>query len=165
MRDLASEQLKIMPYLVDGHNLIPKLGLRLDSFDDEEVLITRLQEFCRIRRAQVAVYFDGAPAGHLPMRKAGAVTAHFIRLGSSADAAIEVRLARLGKQARNWTVVSSDGRVQAAGRAVHARVLSSEEFSRQISTAAQQAGLPKRESGPSPEEVEEWLSLFKARKG
>ena len=42
-----------MPYLIDGHNLIPKLGLRLDSLDDEEQLIPRLQEFCRLRRAQV----------------------------------------------------------------------------------------------------------------
>ncbi len=154
-----------MPYLIDGHNLIPKLGLRLDSFDDEEALIARLQEFCRLRRVQVEVYFDGAPPGHPPTSQAGAVTAHFVRLGSSADAAIEVRLARLGKQARNWTVVSSDGRVQAAGRAVHAEALSSEEFAHQVSTAAQQAGIAKQEKSLSPEEVDEWLSLFKAKKG
>jgi predicted RNA-binding protein with PIN domain len=154
-----------MPFLVDGHNLIPKLGLRLESFDDEEALIARLQEFCRLRRAQVEVYFDGAPPGQPPTRKAGAVTAHFVRLGSTADAAIEVRLARLGKQARNWTVVSSDGRVQNAARAVHAGVFSSEEFTRQISAAASQATISKRENGLSPEEVDEWLSLFKAKKG
>jgi predicted RNA-binding protein with PIN domain len=154
-----------MPFLIDGHNLIPKLGLRLDSFDDEEALIARLQEFCRLRRAQVEVYFDGAPPGQPPTRKAGAVTAHFVRLGSTADTAIEVRLARLGKQARNWTIVSSDGRVQNAARAAHAGVLSSEEFTRQVSTAASQAAISKRENGLSPEEVDEWLSLFKAKKG
>ena len=49
-----------MAYMIDGHNLIPKLGLRLDSLDDEEQLLALLQEFCRLRRAQVEVYFDGA---------------------------------------------------------------------------------------------------------
>ena len=39
-----------MPFLIDGHNLIPKLGLRLDSFDDEVELINKLNEFCRITR-------------------------------------------------------------------------------------------------------------------
>jgi predicted RNA-binding protein with PIN domain len=154
-----------MPTLIDGHNLIPKLGLRLDSFDDEQALIVRLQEFCRLRRLQVEVYFDGAPPGHPRIRKAGAVTAHFVRLGLSADAAIELRLAQLGKQARNWTVVSSDGRVQVAGRAAHAAVLSSEEFARQVSAATQQVGIPKHEHGLNPQEVDEWLSLFKTRKG
>ena len=44
-----------MPYLIDGHNLIPKLGLRLDSMDDEMELIAILQEFCRVERRQVDV--------------------------------------------------------------------------------------------------------------
>ena len=50
-------------YEVDGHNLIPKVGLRLDSFDDEMELVALLQEFARLHRRQVEVYFDGAPAG------------------------------------------------------------------------------------------------------
>ena len=154
-----------MPYLIDGHNLIPKLGLRLDSPDDEEALIARLQDFCRARRAQAEVYFDGAPPGYPSERKSGAVTAHFVRQGSSADAAIDARLTRLGKQARNWTVVSSDRRVQAAGSAAHATVLSSEEFARQVSALGVQAAQPKRETGLEPGEVDEWLSLFKTRKG
>jgi predicted RNA-binding protein with PIN domain len=155
-----------MPYLVDGHNLIPKLGLRLDSVDDEEQLISRLQEFCSLRRAQVEVFFDGAPPGQAPIRKAGAVTAHFIRLGSSADAAIENQLIRLGKAARNWTVVSSDGRVQRAAGSVHAGILSSEEFSREISKAqALRASRTKHEATLAPNEVEEWLDFFNRKRG
>jgi hypothetical protein len=154
-----------MRYLVDGHNLIPKLGLRLDALDDEEALLARLQQFCRLRQAQVEVYFDGAPPGFPPTRKSGAVTAHFVRQGTSADAAIEVRLERLGKQSRNWTVVSSDRRVQNAARAAHSAALSSEEFARQISLVAQQAAVSQREAGLGPEDVEEWLKEFNARKG
>jgi hypothetical protein len=52
-----------MPYLIDGHNLIPKLGLRLDSMEDEMELVSILQEFCRLEDRQVEVYFDGAPPG------------------------------------------------------------------------------------------------------
>ena len=154
-----------MPYLIDGHNLIPKLGLRLDSCDDELALVTRLQEFCRLRRAQVEVYFDGAPPGQPVIRKFGAVTAHFVRLGSSADAAIEKRLERLGKAARNWIVVSSDHRVQNAAQAAHAQSVSSEAFARQV-VAAQSApaSTQKADRSLSPEEVEAWLSLFEGRK-
>jgi predicted RNA-binding protein with PIN domain len=152
-----------MPYLIDGHNLIPKLGLRLDSMDDEEQLIPRLQEFCRLRRAQVEVFFDGALPGQPANRKAGAVTAFFIRRGATADAAIENRLARLGKAARNWTVVSSDGRVQRAARAVHAGTFSSEEFAREISRA-QAISKVKHEATLPPNDVEEWLDIFSRKR-
>lgn len=155
-----------MPYLVDGHNLIPKAGLRLDQIDDEQELLARLGEFCRLRRAQVEVFFDGAPPGQARDRTQGSVTAHFVRQASSADAAIEARLAALGRQARNWTVVSSDGRVQAAARAAHAELLSSEEFVLEMSRANRK-GVPASggESPLSPEEVEEWLSFFHRKKG
>ncbi len=155
-----------MFYLVDGHNLIPKLGLRLESPDDEAELIQRLQEYCRLRRARVEVYFDGAPPGQVSKRPAGAVTAYFIRQGSTADAALEGRLARLGRQARNWTVVSSDRRVQQAARSVHAHALASEEFALERSRV-QSAGSAKLkgEATLAPEEVEEWLKEFDRRRG
>ena len=153
-----------MPYLIDGHNLIPKLGLRLDSFDDELDLIARLQEFCRIRRAKVEVYFDGAPPGQSGVRSAGAVTAHFVRLGSSADAAIEVRLEAMGRSAKNWTVVSSDHRVQRAAQSVHASVITSDEFARQVAAAqVERTMISKGEAILNPDEVEEWLNIFKKR--
>src|SRR5262245_2786427 len=104
-----------MPYLIDGHNLIPKLGLRLDSIDDEMELIAILQEFHRLKHTsagQVEVYFDAAPTSQARIRKLGAITAHFVRLGTSADNAIRNRLKKLGRSARNWTVVSSDRQVQ-----------------------------------------------------
>ncbi len=150
-----------MEYLVDGHNLIPKLGWRLESLDDEEKLIQLLQEFGRLRRAQLEIYFDGALPGHASKRAAGTVTAHFIRQGSTADAAIEVRLAQLGRQARNRTIVSSDKRVLQAARAVHAHVLTSEDFAAEISRIqAASSSKIKTEATLAPEEVEEWLKEF-----
>lgn len=152
-----------MRYLIDGHNLIPALGLRLDALDDEMELIARLQEFCRLRRAHAEVYFDGAPAGQAGTRPMGLVTARFVRQGLSADAAIEHRLAQLGARAREWTVVSSDRRVRQAARAAHAATLTAAEFARQMfpSPRLPLASAAKTESPLSPQEVEEWLRIFR----
>ena len=152
-----------MPYLVDGHNLIPKLGLRLDSMDDEMELISILQEFCRVERRQVEVYFDGAPAPQAGQRKLGAIRAHFVRLGDSADNAIRGKLKGLGKSARNWTVVSSDRQVQAEARAASAEVISSEAFAGMLKRARDSSPKPEPERNLSPKEVEDWLKLFEER--
>jgi len=153
-----------MPYLIDGHNLIPKLGLRLDSIDDEMELIAILQEFCRLERRQVEVFFDGAPASQSGTRKLGAVSAHFVRLGTTADDAIRNRLKRLGKSARNWTVVSSDRQVQANAHASQAEVISSDAFAGLLKQARNSAPKPNDDRKISQQEVEEWLKLFEQRR-
>jgi predicted RNA-binding protein with PIN domain len=152
-----------MPYLVDGHNLIPKLGLRLDSVDDEMELITILQEFCRLEHRQVEVFFDGAPTPHAGTRKLGSVTAHFVRLGTTADDAIRKRLKALGKSARNWTVVSSDRQVQAEARAALAESISSDTFAAMLRQARDSAPKPGSERKLSPQEIDDWLKLFEER--
>ena len=153
-----------MPYLIDGHNLIPKLGLRLEAVDDELDLLVLLQEFSRLRRAKVEVYFDGAPPGLSSPRKAGMVTAHFVSKGFCADAAIEARLLNLKRAARNWTVVSSDGRVQRAAGSTGASAMSAEEFAMEMSKA-QTRRMPKSKGDAllSPDEVEEWMTFFENR--
>lgn len=155
-----------MPYLMDGHNLIPKFGLRLDSVDDEMELVSILQEFARLKRQQVEVYFDGAPVGSSGTRSLGAVRAHFIRLGQTADNAIRARLNKMGKSAKNWVVVSSDHEVQSAARASQARFLSAEEFVKLAKKAMQSPpNTRSAEKNLSPQEVEEWLRLFRDRGG
>lgn len=155
-----------MPYLIDGHNLIPKLGLRLDSMDDEMELIAILQEFCRLERKQVEVYFDGAPAPHAGTRKLGVVTAHFVPLGTTADDAIRSRLRSMGKSAKSWTVVSSDRQVQAEAHTARAVVISSEVFTKQLKQARQSAPKPADDRKLSQQEVDDWLKFFKdGRKG
>lgn len=153
-----------MPYLIDGHNLIPHIpGLSLTDVDDELQLIELLQEFCRRARKNVEVFFDNSPPGGLRVRTFGPVTARFIRQGATADQAIQARLRKLARAARNWTVVSSDLAVQAAARAAQARPLSSEDFARllrQPSGKAQADAVENRQIDLSPDDVEEWLRLF-----
>ena len=153
-----------MPYLIDGHNLIPKLGLRLDSADDELELVAILQEFCRLERRQVEIFFDGAPSHLSGTRKLGAATAHFSPVGKTADDAIRRRLQKLGKAAKNWTVVSSDREVQSNARAAHAEVISSEEFAKMIRKAMDSRQASKGERVISEEEIDEWLMIFRERK-
>lgn len=153
-----------MPYLIDGHNLIPKLGLRLDSMDDENELIAILQEYCRLERKQLEVYFDGAPAPHAGTRSLGNVTAHFVPLGMTADEAIRKRLKKMGKSAKNWTVVSSDRQVQAESRAALASVVSSDEFAKQLKQARRSAPKPTNDRKLSKQEVDDWLKVFEQRR-
>ena len=153
-----------MPYLIDGHNLIPKLGLRLDSMDDEQELIAILQEYSRIeRKKQVEVYFDGAPPPHAGTRRLGTITAHFVLLGTTADDAIKRRLKKMGKSAKNWTVVSSDRQVQAEARSARAEIVSSDEFAKKLKQARESAPKPANDRKLSQQEVDDWLKLFEGR--
>jgi len=153
-----------MPYLIDGHNLIPKIpGLSLQELDDEEQLIQLLQEYCRKKRKQVEVFFDNASPGGVRARNFGLVIARFVRQGSTADQAIRERLIRMGKLARNWTVVSSDLAVQSAARAAQARPMSSESFASLLANAFDEQPVDQganRETGLDVDDLDEWLKLF-----
>ena len=154
-----------MPYLIDGHNLIPKLGLRLDEIDDEIELAYILQEFARMKRQQIEVYFDGAPPASAGTRKLGTVTGHFISRGQSADSAMRARLNNMGKSAKNWTVVSSDREVQSSAKVNQAKFISSEEFVKLVKTTLSNSTKTQVDDKKmSNQEVEEWLKLFGERK-
>jgi uncharacterized protein len=150
-----------MPYLIDGHNLIPKIGLRLDNPDDELELAHILQDFSRVKRQQVEVYFDGAPPGQAGMRKIGMVKAHFVRIGQTADSAIRARLASMGKDAKNWAVVSSDREVQSGARVHKAQFMSSEEFVKMVRAAlSASTQTATDEKSISQGDIDEWMRLF-----
>ncbi len=139
--------------------------MSLRAIDDEEQLIELLQVFQRVRRVKVEVFFDKAPAGQARTHRYGNVTAHFIRQGLPADEAILQRLHRLGKDARNWSVVSSDRHIQTQAHGLQAQVISSEDFSTRLAEALRQTPGPAGgESKLGESEVEEWLKIFKSRK-
>lgn len=153
-----------MPYLIDGHNLIPKVGLHLNSPDDEMELVAILKEFARLKRQQVEVYFDGAPIGQAGTRKLGTVRAHFVPLGQTADSAIRSRLKKMEKDAKNWIIVSSDHEVQSAARVVRAQIVTSEEFVKMLRAATNSAPKANTENKKlSAQEVDEWLKLFREK--
>jgi len=154
-----------MPYMIDGHNLIPKVhGLSLQRLDDEMELIKKLQTFARVRRQSLEVYFDKAAAGQAGTRSFGTVKAIFVPGSSSADAAIRDRLHKMGRKARSWKVVSSDRQVQAEARYCQAEIVTSEAFAIMLEDALiQSVKSPGENKGLTETEVDDWLKMFNQR--
>lgn len=151
-----------MPFIIDGHNLISKTpGISLKQLDDEEKLIRRVQAFCGSAQKQAEIYFDRAAPGHAGKRKYGRVTAVFVHEGTTADEAIRRRLLQLKRQARNWTVISSDRQVQSEARSTGAGVISAEAFSEMMENQRAEDTI----SGKTPigdEDIADWLAAFGA---
>jgi predicted RNA-binding protein with PIN domain len=165
---VSRDTLANMNYLIDGHNLIAHIpNLDLSMPDDEEQLIAMLSRYGEYERGKFEVYFDGAPVGQAGRSSRGRVLAYFVPESTTADEAIKKRLIRLGKSARSWTVVTSDHAVQAAAREMHAQVTKSEDFSRLLLPTvyiAPGVGQDSSDQPLSPDEVEEWIKLFKQGK-
>jgi uncharacterized protein len=151
-----------MRYLIDGHNLIPKIrSLSLQDIDDEEKLIAYLNRFSTKARAQVEVYFDKAPIDSARSVKIGAVRVHFIRMGSSADAAMIERVQKMGTSTQGVTVVSSDHAIQNVAKRMKLKLISSDEFSGLIEDKlARQEVSVDNGTRLSDDEISEWLRLF-----
>jgi len=152
-----------MNLIIDGHNLIPYIpGIALDDPEDEIALIKRLVDYAREYKATIDVFFDQAMHGQHGERSFGAVKAHFVQKGKTADQAIIAFLHRLGKSAWNYQVVTSDRMVIAAVKSMHAGHLTSAGFAAQMAKADQvQAGEEDPQPELSPGEVDEWEKMFK----
>lgn len=148
-----------MPYLIDGHNLIPHVrGLNLQQLDDEQELVKRLDAYFQRQRKQAVLYFDHAqPGGSADMRRAF-LQVHFVRPPAIADDAILQHLRKLGGEAKNWVMVSSDQEVRQGAERMGARTLASETFAALLENDS--AGGPEK-SQNLPEDLDYWLNLFK----
>ena len=147
-----------MPYLIDGHNLIPRVrGLNLQQLDDEQALIARLEVYFQGQRKQAVVYFDRAQPGGSPDIKRAFLKVHFVRPPAIADTAILRHLRRLKGEARNWVVVSSDNEVRLGAEHLGARVLSSEEFAVLLDGKTQKS---VKEPKPGGDDIDFWLKTF-----
>jgi predicted RNA-binding protein with PIN domain len=151
-----------MPLLIDGHNLIAQVAsLRLSDQDDEHQLVELVRGFCARVATKATVYFDkGNPASLDPL-PAGGVSVRFVREPRTADQAIVRHLARLGGDAKNWTVVSSDREVQRAAARSGARTVTSQAFARALLDRPGTAGPDKPGEAPSEDEIAYWEKRFR----
>ena len=150
-----------MPFLIDGHNLIPHIsGLSLSQLDDELALLDLLDGYFKNERKNAIVFFDrAAPGGNQDIRR-GFVTAHFTRPPLNADQAIRNAVRELGRSAANYTVITSDNEVGDRARRMGAKVLSSAEFAQKLSAGRK----VKKSSKQEPvEDVDYWLKVFKGK--
>ncbi len=160
-----------MNYIIDGHNLIAKIpGLDLSMPDDEERLIKLLSRFGQSGKHRVEVFFDDAPARQSGTRSYGRLRAHFVTVHQTADQAIIERLRKLGRSAREWSVVSSDRSVQVAAKEVHAHVIDSDDFAKHLLEVLSNAATVQSSSDDkmgaaelTEDEIKEWLAIFKQR--
>jgi predicted RNA-binding protein with PIN domain len=152
-----------MPYLIDGHNLIAQIAdISLDEPNDEARLLTRLRSFCARTGRKVFVYFDRRAPGAQDPPSAGGLTIHFVRSPRTADDAILAHLRRLGREAHNWTVVSSDHEIQQAARRAGSRIQISSDFAKSLTpTETVTEGSEKPTPPSSQDEVAEWERLFR----
>lgn len=153
-----------MPYLIDGHNLIPHIsGINLSDLDDEIKLIQSLHIFANKRRSKIEVYFDQAHTGQSHSQNHGLLKAVFVQQESTADNAIKSRLSQLGKGARNWTVVSSDREIRVEARSCRSKVLTSPEFAKLLRdqlSEIQKEGEDTDSPDQSNLEVDYWMDQF-----
>lgn len=156
-----------MVILIDGHNLIPHIpGLSLAQFDDEQKLVEMLQVFARVRRKKVEVIFDKAPMGQALKRTYGTIRVQSARPGLNADEEIRLRLEALGASARQYTVVSSDLRVQTYARAARAKIEGSDSFAQQVMGALAQATKQNDQAGErtlDAQEIAMWMEIFNSK--
>lgn len=152
----------IMPYLIDGHNLIGQLpDISLDGPNDEALLVQQLISFAARTGKRCVVIFDyGLPGGKSRM-STRAVQVVFASQRSSADRVMIERIGKI-KDPRNWTVVSSDQDVQEAARLRKMQVMTSPDFAllmksppKPVIDAGEQADVRLSE-----DEVDEWLAFF-----
>lgn len=156
-----------MPYLIDGHNLIASMsGIDLEDPEDELHLIAKLRTVCARTGKGIVVYFDRRAPGTESLSSTGGLTVRFVTPPTSADEAIQDHLQRIGREAPNWTVVSSDRAVQTAAHQAGAKYLDSRTFARQFMSDQTPAMDPEK---PDPqlteEEITKWERLFKQRRG
>ena len=151
-----------MPYLIDGHNLIPHLGLRLADPEDEAKLVIALQRYFARTGRQGTVYFDRRAAGGSPGSTTRHLVVHFVAAPRSADDAIRDHLQRLRGEARNWVVVSNDQAVRRAAAQSGARSMAAGDCAHEVRGAAASSLSEKPEASPTADEVAEFERLFGA---
>ncbi|MDO9546123.1 MAG: NYN domain-containing protein [Pelolinea sp.] len=151
-----------MPYLIDGHNLIPKIpGIQLNHLDDELSLFAILDNYFKQIRKKGVVYFDHASHGAPTVPNTAYLQAHFVRKPSSADEAILLRLNELGGDARNYTIVTSDHWVADNARSAGASVVSSDDFARTLRLHTQNS-FKKLKTGDE-NDIDFWLDIFQSK--
>ncbi len=164
-----------MHYLIDGHNLIARLpDIELDDPDDEAKLVLRLRRWTAAgQKRLVTVFFDGGlPGGEWRRLSSGRVKPIFATADGAADALLIDRV----RQARNpsaYTLITSDQQILAVAKARRMPHLTSEAFARQLVEFDRQryadegnmASPPPEDPILSPQEVDEWLDIFRHGSG
>ena len=164
-----------MHFLIDGHNLIGKMPtLSLSDPEDEVKLILHLKGWVNAApNRRVTIYFDGGSIGGFSNRLSSKdIRVIFAPRGKQADDLLIDQLKGL-KNARNYTLITSDRRILNEAAVSRVKALQSEAFVEQegFGTFPKEKEKPTYvEEDPKPDkpldprlsesEIKEWLDLF-----
>ena len=149
-----------MPFLIDGHNLVPHIrGLRLDDPDDEQKLIALLRAYLVRVDKKGVVFFDKGVPGGAGNWSNNVLEVRFAPAPRTADDLIRDRLVK-ERNPRGLVVVSADRAVVTAARRAGAIVQHPAEFAEQLVEPAKKE--QPKEAGLSADEVAEWEKAFRA---
>jgi predicted RNA-binding protein with PIN domain len=151
-----------MPIIIDGHNLIGKMkSISLADPEDEAKLISILARHLLLTGQKAIVVFDkGADGDFAPRLKGPNMEIIFAPPGGSADAII-IDLIKRDPNPKGLTIVSSDNEIRRCGRSRRTRLISADNFAKQLESGSQRTRKSKKRSnGPADIDVEEWLDYF-----
>jgi len=147
-----------MPFLIDGHNLIPHTkGISLQDTDDESELLSILADYFKRIRKKAFVFFDrGFSTGNSGVPSAF-VKAHFVKPPLNADKALIQFLTAKKKAAKNYTVVTSDREIVEQAQKLGAHTISSSTFAGTMNDKSK--GIEESRTEPD-NDIEYWMKIF-----
>lgn len=144
-----------MPYLIDGNNLMPVLGIAR-----RKELLEEVSKFAQVKKVKVTVVFDGAEEDFFPDGSSyKGVKIFYARQNSDADTRIK-NLVENSKEKRTMIVVTNDRALGDYCRRISAKVFSSKGFREKLSEVKSQAINQTRQQGVKPDEIDDWLKYF-----
>ncbi len=156
--------------IIDAYNLLhadPSLAEMADrNLEGARTrLISRLMPYIRAKMVNVTLVFDGRipmpPAAPSPSQRLKII---FSAHPESADDLI-IKLTDRERSPKSLIVISSDNQVAHAASARGARVLSSSDFWKLThKPGPREKGEVEKPEGVSPQEMDDWIRLFKERK-
>ena len=148
-------------YIIDGNNLIGKITSlsRLQKKDKQSVrekLVLLIENYFHNKKEKVSLHFDGFENKSLRLSKGKIIYSE----KSTADKKIKDQI-EASKNRKNLIVVSSDHEIQNFAKVCSSKVVSSEDFSKEILSANKIDEEENRIN--SINNVEEFKKLFGAK--
>jgi len=160
MEDSAAKQ----SIVIDGYNLIyqfPELRrmLERDREGARKGLLVRLGSYAYEKNVQIVVVFDGDDRLMRKPESYSGIRVIFSKLPEKADPVIKKMIEE--HRQGDLTVVSSDQEIAGYARLYGIRAVSSRQFAYKVFKARKQEAEKKYDHSLSPEELEEWLHIFR----
>jgi predicted RNA-binding protein with PIN domain len=131
-------------WIVDGNNLLGRLGIERESADAKRELVRRLAQFARNKRTRVICAFDG-PEPPSFGKNLGGVTVIF----SGRRSADEIITERVTQRA-DWKLVTSDQTLAARLQGRRVKIVPPQQFALEL----------QQNSEPEQTQNDDWQAYF-----